>query len=352
MSPDTVQSRGRLACAICFLLFAGCSERSRLDGDPSYHYERLEVRSVTTTGSRPRTNDRFERLTKLELAHDQQSFYVLDVTDKTVHRVDLDGGILASMGGGGEGPGELDEPSEVIAAPGGVWVLDAGARAVLFGPDGDEMAVLSFEGIWTPNLVPATDGVILTTIGPLDDDDGVGLLLLHVTADGRSTIGTGAVEIPDGFVGSDPDDLMHMVTWAVTSISEHEFAIVTNDGSLDGWRVAVDNEYRQVTEIKPLAIPEGISALVRSIEIPAPGMTLMAVSGTRVVDGKHWVVTAGLGPDLLAFTVPSAVGERVTLLFPGELTGRDVRDAIVLSDRVVAITSTEILVGSVRPIDG
>lgn len=197
----TLESMRSITCPALvapLLLVALCSEAARIDGDPSYHYDRFEVRSIITTVSEPRPNDVFGNLTKLELAHDQRSFYVLDY----------------------------------------------------------------------------------------------------------------------------------------------------------GWRVAVDSGYRQVTEIKPLGIPEGIVKFVRSIESPAPGMTLMAVSGMRAVGARLWVGTPGLGADLLAFSVPDSVGDRVDLVYPGVLTEWWVRDAIVLRDRVIAITGTEIHIASVEPLDG
>lgn len=351
MALESVRSITCPAFVALSLLVAGCSGAPRLDGDRSHQYDKFEVRSVISTVSEPRPNDVFARLTKLELAHDHRSFYVLDSPEKVIYRVDLNGAVLASMGGSGGGPGELGQPSTIKASPDGVWVLDGGGRAVLFGPNGDELAGLSFEGTWTPDIVPTTDGLILPTIRP-PDDDGSGLLLWHVTSEGQRAIETVAAAIPDKLDASDVMDMVNRVRdWTVARLSDHEFAIVTNDGLLDGWRVAVDRGYRQVTEIEPLGVPEGIVKFVRSIESPAPDMTLMAVSGVRVVGERLWVGTAGLGPDLLAFTVPDSVGERVALVYPGVLAGRSVRDAIVLRDRVVAITPTDILIVSIEPLD-
>lgn len=351
----TLESMRSITCPALvapLLLVAGCSEAARIDGDPSYHYDRFEVRSIITTVSEPRPNDVFGNLTKLELAHDQRSFYVLDYSENTIHRVDLEGVVQATMGGTGGGPGELDRVSAIKASPDGVWVLDGGGRAVLFGPDGDELAVLGFEGTWTPDIVPTTDGLILPTIR-LPRNDGGGLLLSHVTSGGQGAIETVGVDLPDGMVDRDLMNLVNrMGNWTVAGVSDHEFAIVTNDGRLDGWRVAVDSGYRQVTEIKPLGIPEGIVKFVRSIESPAPGMTLMAVSGMRAVGARLWVGTPGLGADLLAFSVPDSVGDRVDLVYPGVLTEWWVRDAIVLRDRVIAITGTEVHIASVEPLDG
>jgi len=59
------------------------------------------------------------RVSGLALADDERSVYVLDEGNYRVHRIDLDGRHLASMGSQGEGPGDRLEvrPVESCSCP-------------------------------------------------------------------------------------------------------------------------------------------------------------------------------------------------------------------------------------------
>ena len=66
-----------------------------------------------------------ESVRGMALAEDGGSVHVLDA--HTVHHLDMDGNLLGSMGGDGEGPGELKRPWRIQPATGGgAWVLDSG----------------------------------------------------------------------------------------------------------------------------------------------------------------------------------------------------------------------------------
>lgn len=68
--------------------------------------------------------------------------YVLEFSDRTVRVFDSSGGHVRTMGGRGQGPGELQNPRGLALAPDGtIWVFDDGLDAVLaLAPDGTELS--------------------------------------------------------------------------------------------------------------------------------------------------------------------------------------------------------------------
>lgn len=133
-------------------------------------------------------------------------------------------------------------------------------------------------------------------------------------------------------------------------VSRLEVAIFLNGSVLQGWRLALSDNYREVVGIESISVPESIVDLVRNVESPEPDLRLRPLTGVRTVGEDLWVMTNGLGPDLFGFTAPLGSGDnRVSLVYPGVLADEWVMDAIVLHDRIVAITATEILILSVHP---
>ena len=72
-------------------------------------------------------------------------------------------------------------------------------------------------------------------------------------------------------------------------------------------------------------------------------MAYRPVSGVRVAGDEVWV-TVSVGKDLLAFTVPKEGDDQVAMARPGELYKRELIDAIVLPDRIIAASAIEIVV--------
>lgn len=116
------------------------------------------------------------RVNGLALAHGEQSIYVLDWGDFQVHRIDLEGNHLASMGSEGAGPREFKRPVAIqVAEGGGVWVLDNGnGRVTRFSPDG--ALVETVNAVKAPGITfsPFGNGILVPTTGahPLEDPGG------------------------------------------------------------------------------------------------------------------------------------------------------------------------------------
>lgn len=73
-------------------------------------------------------------------------------------------------------------------------------------------------------------------------------------------------------------------------------------------------------------------------------MQVRPVSGVRVVGDDLWIMTNGVGPELLGFTMPRNRDDRVVLVYPGELYKKGLIDSIVLPDRIIAASATEIVI--------
>lgn len=321
-----------------------------LNSDPAFLYERRDVAAILRRIEGSEATDPFQNVVGISLAPDQQSFYVLDAFAKRIHRLDMDGTIQASMGGAGAGPGELAGPVSIRAVPEGVWALDNdNLRATLFGPDGDLLNAISLEGpalAFVPVdgnavVVPA---MVLAAPGRPNGEASPPPLLWRVDGAGSQAITPDAdVTIPDLLASS---GLRERFLWALARVSDDAIAIVDR-ASLAAWRVSLSSDAQRISGVEPLAVPGGVRDWVRGIEPPEPDMRLMAVSGVRVVDRKLWVMTPGLGSDLLGFTSP-AIGGTVDLILPGALGDHELVDAIMLADRVIAVTSTGVLLAQLR----
>ena len=169
-------------------------------------------------------------------------------------------------------------------------------------------------------------------------------LLFRVDGQGsQGVLPDAGVVLPDLLASSGPRDRF---MWRLARVSDDAIAIVYRS-SLAAWRVSLSPDARRISGVEPVAVPEGIRAWVRGIEPPEPDMRLMAVSGVRVVDNKLWLMTTGLGSDLLGFTSPLA-GSAVELVLPGPLGEEELIDAVVLSDRVIATNLTEVILAELR----
>ena len=341
-----------LPVAVALIVLFGA--RVTWNSGPSVQYMTWQAGPVTTTVVEADPGLPFQNLAQLALTHDEFGFYVLDSFAGRIHRLDLEGTVVASMGSLGEGPGEMGMPTAIRAVEDGVWALDSrNAKALLFGPDGRVLKTLAFEENPATIFAPMAGGLVVPgAVSPIPGETGAPLLA-HVSEDGIRTLGTEGVEVPEVLARSGFMD--RAMGWTLAPVSAHEVAIFLNGSVLAGWRLALSQDYREIVEIESISIPQGIVDLVRNVKSPEPDLRLRPLTGVRTVGENLWVMTNGLGPDLFGFTAPLGSGagddrrSLVSLVYPGALADKWVMDAIVLPDRIIAITANEILILGVHP---
>lgn len=312
---------------------------------------RMEVGRVLARVSQPDSAGVFESLSSLAVAPDAQSVYVLDRLAARVHRVSVAGEVLATFGRRGQGPHEMARPVAVRAGERGVWVLDAErGRFLLFTPDGEFVEAVAPNASWLPGttFAPVGDGVVFPDLSSIVSTEGGETLLAHARAadDGFVSLDV-SVPIPEELAsGSDLRGMTErQIGWVLQAVSPGEVALALNRSTPSVWSVRWRGEH--ITEVELLRIPPEVGEAVNEIlqaDRPPPGAELRPITGVHAVNGRLWVTTGGIQPKLLAFSVPPSPRMVPTVIGPGSLSGGDrIRDAVVIGQRLIAITETEIL---------
>lgn len=285
---------------------------------------------------------------QITLSDDEGSVYVLDADpDNAVHRIGLDGTLLASFGGRGQGPGELSRPIAIHPdGAGGVWVLDR-RRVTRFGPDGSVAETLAMTDRAAATFSPVGDGGIVIPAGqPMVP---AAALLTRVSADGIDDIGN-PDRVPSLLSGSRFGD--RFLGWKLASLGDSDVAIVLNGPELRGWRARIREDARAIASLTELSVPKSVS------EVVAEESRLSALPDARPsplwrigpAAGRLWVVSTGLPNGPVAFTIPLRDGEP-PLQIPARPGFHDrdhrVRDVVVLPDRIFVARDTAIIIRTV-----
>ena len=303
-----------------------------------------------------------ESVRGMALAEDGRSVHVLDA--HAVHHLDVDGNLLGSMGGDGEGPGELKRPLRVQPATGGgAWVLDSGnGRATLYGQGSAvEDQITGIERAGVP-FVPFGEGILLAALpGAVVSVSGRNVvatpgeptrerLLSYHFGSGQMLEVRSPPEVPAAFVQS--GTLSRSMGWSIAAVSQSEIAVVVSGSDLSAWRLVLGNDGERIDSITELPVPADVRRLVQeAAEFAGPDIFAMTIRSARVVDGRLWAVAGGLGlgPGRpLTFTIPLDGGTTSLRLDREPLDPeREIIDAIVLPDRLIVATQIEVLFLSV-----
>jgi len=288
------------------------------------------------------------RVNGLALADDEQSVYVLDQGNYQVHRIDLDGNHLASMGSEGEGPGEFKRAVAIQAAEGGgVWVLDSGnGRVTRFGQDGALIETVNATKAVGITFSPFDNGILVPTTGahPLEDPDGQAeTLLTFLSATGTRELVNPPV-VPS--VLASAEFLERMAGWLLAPIAPGEVAIVLSSSDPHGWRAFVDAAAQEVDSLVPLPIPGDVRRRLAEVEVE-PDAQFRPFHRVEMVGERLWTVSVGM-VDPVAFSIPLAEGEpSVRVLAEGLNRWREglrVQDIIVLDDRMIIARDIEVMI--------
>ena len=300
----------------------------------------------------------------MALAEDGRSVHVLDT--HFVHQLDLDGRVLASMGGPGKGPGELEAPIEVKpAAGGGAWVYDPpNGRATRYGPDSSVEDEIS--GIDHPDapFVAFGDGILVAVVRKprvsVTGADGTRGMRNAVYAGEVSTerllhyyLGSSEMldvksppGVPDAFVRD--GERGRILGWRMATISPNEIAMVIGGSDLSAWRLVLGGDGERIDTIVELPVPADVRQRVRELAADGLGVSAMPITSARVVGEGLWVLLRGPEPQYgwdgpLAFSIPLDGGATSLRLDRGAVkAGGEIVDLIVLSDRIIVATPTKV----------
>ncbi len=285
----------------------------------------------------------------MALSDDEKSFYALDVMEKTVHHIGMDGTLLASMGGEGEGPGELQGPVTIQpGAGGGVWVFDnRNQRATHFGPGGTVIKMIAATNTRAGTFSPLEGGEVLIPAG--QPVIGSRALLARI---GETAVDLeGPQEVPSLLAESGFTE--RFLGWKLTPMTGNDVAVVLNGPVLRGWRAFIGAGGEKVDSIAELPIPDDVVRTVAAAHESSslPDARLRPVWRAGMAAGRFWIVSSGLADGPVAFTVPLREGEpshRLSAASGFHDRSARVRDVIVLPNRIVVAREVEIVILSVR----
>ena len=200
---------------------------------------------------------------------------------------------------------------------------------------------LNLGGVVAGTFVPAASGLVMPVAGAPTSAQPVEPFA-YVSDEGAAPLRTDQTARRALRVLDDVAERLYGLRMA--AVGENQAVLVRNGAELAAWRAVLDDDAQRIRELSSLTIPQPALDAIGRLEDPASDMKVRPVSSVRLVGDDLWVMTNGVGPELLGFTVPRSRDDAVVLAYPGELYKKGLIDSIVLPDRIIAASATEIVV--------
>lgn len=311
---------GRLAAVVAAAVAAACGP----DAEPGVAVlepeERVAVYPAPDAGDAPALG----RLSSVAVAGDE--IYVTDQQAGQVHRFARGGGHLNVLGRQGEGPGELQNPTEVEVGPGGdVWVADPpGGRVTRFRPDGRlvELRRAPYGGSdfgLLPDdrmLVPSpTEGELLAVVGPGDE-----ITELSPGPDGPAALAALTPQQRLGFMG----------TFLEADPTDGPGYFLVNRLAPSLWSLGVDEAGGTVDDVRRIPMPGWLTdALASRAEeqrqaLGEAGLQFVPFNDLQLTPSGLWLTTGPI--DVIGVHLPTREGGPAAVVRPsGGADGSDGR---------------------------
>lgn len=342
----TLASRRRLhvlaagALALCGGAVAACADEAST--------EVLVLRPDSAVATYPDPSSELSlsvgRLSAVAVADGE--IYVADQLAGRVYRFAEGTGFLNTLGRKGEGPGELQRPSEVeVGSAGDVWVADPPAgRVTRFRPGGDLVSTRrapfgSMDFGLLPGdrmIVPSpTEGSLLAVVGP---DDGITEL-----APGRESPGALASLAPEERLG-------FMATFLESDPGTGEVRFLVNRDDYSLWSLDVDERAGAVASPTSLPVPDWLAeALASERRAQEEGLRearleFIPFNDMDMTSSGLWLTTGPVAA--VGVHLPAGAGERPVLVRPAAEDDRfqGMLHATLASDRLYAVSATRVRV--------
>ena len=296
----------------------------------------------------------------IALAKDGESVHVLDTHH--VHHLDLNGRRLASMGGPGMGPGELEAPTAIhTTAGGGAWVYDPkSGRATRYGPDASVEVEISGIDQRDAPFIPFADGILMSAVrkprvpvegAAASDSPRLAIHTEELNPDRLLSYYRGSGEVldvesppgvPDAFARDGRRG--RVIGWRMAAVSPNEIAVVIGGSDLGAWRLVLADGGARIESVEELPVPADVRRTARQSAELGRGVFAMPIASARVVGNSLWVVSTDRDyrwNEPLAFSIPLD-GDTVSYRLARRGFGSQIVDVIVLPDRLIVAHSTEV----------
>lgn len=311
----TQGTRGRGVTAAALLMCVGLAA---CDTGPGEGVLVVEPGPVVATYPEPGADDppAIGFVSALHAAGDE--IWVVDQQAARVHRFEADGAHLGAVGREGEGPGELQKPTEVVVGPDGdVWVADPPAgRVTRFRPDGSlaEERRAPF-GSTDFGLLPGgrmvvpspTRDRLLAVVGPENE-----ITELSAGPDSPAALASMSPRERFGFMG----------TFLETDPESGEVYFLLNRETYGLWRMRVDEEAGTVARPGRIAIPGWLDEALTDTreeqreDLGEAGLQFVPFNDLRLTGRGLWLTTGPLG--VVGVRLPVEDGGRPVVVRPSE----------------------------------